>query len=263
MQNDKHTSKSFDQDIDEAIRLFLYMGDSAANQLSKALHALIDKDVILAQEVIDMDFDINRMEIELDEHILLLVAKRQPTASDLRLVMAISKGVVDLERIGDEAVKIAQMALKITSQNHTPYGYAEIQNLGNHVRLMLHNALDAFSQSNAEQAFEVIRDDDVVNAEYQSALRALMTYIMEDSRHVSKFINVMWVLRALERIGDHAQNIAELVIHYMSGHDVRHSDYTSVEKAVQEANDRMATHYPQVAMSQEHTMPSSDIKAKE
>ena len=240
MQNDKHTSKSFDQDLDEAIRLFLYMGDSAASQLTKAIHALIGKDAVLAQEVIDMDFDINRMEIELDEHILLLVAKRQPTASDLRLVMAISKGVVDLERIGDEAVKMAQMALKIIAQSHTPYGYAEVQHLGNHVRLMLHNALDAFSQSNAEQAFEVIRNDEVVNAEYQSALRALMTYIMEDSRHVTKVINVMWVLRALERIGDHAQNIAELVINYMSGHDVRHSDYTLVEKAVQEANDRMA-----------------------
>lgn len=263
MQNDKHTSKSFDQDLDEAIRLFLYMGDSAASQLTKAIHALIGKDAVLAQEVIDMDFDINRMEIELDEHILLLVAKRQPTASDLRLVMAISKGVVDLERIGDEAVKMAQMALKIIAQSHTPYGYAEVQHLGNHVRLMLHNALDAFSQSNAEQAFEVIRNDDVVNAEYQSALRALMTYIMEDSRHVTKVINVMWVLRALERIGDHAQNIAELVINYMSGHDVRHSDYTLVEKAVQEANDRMASHYPQVTISQEDSTRSMDNKVKE
>lgn len=263
MQNDKHTSKSFDQDLDEAIRLFLYMGDSAASQLTKAIHALIGKDAVLAQEVIDMDFDINRMEIELDEHILLLVAKRQPTASDLRLVMAISKGVVDLERIGDEAVKMAQMALKIIAQSHTPYGYAEVQHLGNHVRLMLHNALDAFSQSNAEQAFEVIRNDDVVNAEYQSALRALMTYIMEDSRHVTKVINVMWVLRALERIGDHAQNIAELVINYMSGHDVRHSDYTLVEKAVQEANDRIASHYPQVIISQENSRRTMDNKVKE
>lgn len=263
MQNDKHTSKSFDQDLDEAIRLFLYMGDSAASQLTKAIHALIGKDAVLAQEVIDMDFDINRMEIELDEHILLLVAKRQPTASDLRLIMAISKGVVDLERIGDEAVKMAQMALKIIAQSHTPYGYAEVQHLGNHVRLMLHNALDAFSQSNAEQAFEVIRNDDVVNAEYQSALRALMTYIMEDSRHVTKVINVMWVLRALERIGDHAQNIAELVINYMSGHDVRHSDYTLVEKAVQEANDRMASHYPQVTISQEDSTRTMDNKVKE
>ena len=240
MQNDKHISKSFDQDLDEAIRLFLVMGDRAANQVAKAIHALIDKDEIMAQEVIDMDFDINRMEVELDEHILLLVAKRQPAASDLRLVMAISKGVVDLERVGDEAVKIARMASKISTQGKSSYGYAEVQHLSNQVRLMLNNALEAFSQSNAEQAFEVMRNDGVVNTEYQSAIRALMTYIMEDARHVSKVINIMWILRSLERIGDHAQNVAELVINYISGQDVRHSDYEMVEKAVQEANDRLA-----------------------
>ena len=239
MENDKHISKSFDQDLDEAVRLFLHMGDSAANQVAKAIHALTDKDQTLAQEVIDMDFDINRMEVDLDERVLLLLAKRQPAASDLRLVMAISKGVVDLERIGDEAVKIAQMAIKIIAQGNTEYGYAEVQHLSNQVRLMLHNALEAFSQSNAEQAFEVMRNDKVVNDEYQSAIRALMTYIMEDSRYVSKVINIMWVLRALERIGDHAQNVAELVINYISGQDVRHLDYTEVEKAVQQANDRM------------------------
>ena len=240
MQNDKHISKSFDQDLDEAIRLFLVMGDRAANQVAKAIHALIDKDEIMAQEVIDMDFDINRMEVELDEHILLLVAKRQPAASDLRLVMAISKGVVDLERVGDEAVKIARMASKISLQGKSSYRYAEVQHLSNQVRLMLNNALEAFSQSNAEQAFEVMRNDGVVNTEYQSAIRALMTYIMEDARHVSKVINIMWILRSLERIGDHAQNVAELVINYISGQDVRHSDYEMVEKAVQEANDRLA-----------------------
>ncbi len=240
MKNDKHISKSFDQDLDEAIRLFLYMGESAASQVAKAIHALTDKNKAMAQEVIDMDFDINRMEMELDEHILLLVAKRQPAASDLRLVMAISKGVVDLERIGDEAVKIAQMAIKITAQGNAPCGYAEVQHLSNQVRLMVHNALEAFSRSNAEQAFEVMRNDTLVNDEYQSALRSLMTYIMEDSKHVSKVINIMWVLRALERIGDHAQNVAELVINSISGQDVRHSDYAQVEKAVQAANDRMA-----------------------
>ena len=135
----------------------------AANQVAKAIHALIDKDEILAQEVIEMDFDINRMEVELDEHILLLVAKRQPAAGDLRLVMSISKGVVDLERIGDEAVKIAKMASKIAAQGKSSYGYAEVQHLSNQVRLMLNNALEAFSQSNAEQAFEVMRNDIIHN----------------------------------------------------------------------------------------------------
>ncbi|WP_348549091.1 phosphate signaling complex protein PhoU [Psychrobacter sp. KFRI-CH2-11] len=259
MQSDKHISKSFDQDLDEAIRLFLVMGDHAASQVAKAIHALIDKDDTLAQEVIEMDFEINRQEVELDEHILLLVAKRQPAASDLRLVMSISKGVVDLERIGDEAVKIAQMASKLTAQEgKSAYGYAEVQHLSNQVRLMLHNALEAFSQSNAEQAFEVMRNDDVVNEEYQSAIRALMTYIMEDARQVSKVINIMWILRALERIGDHAQNIAELVINYISGQDVRHSDYALVEKAVQEANERIATRQNDDVIATDIAPPASD-----
>ncbi len=240
MQSEKHISKSFDQDLNQATRLFLDMGNSAAEQVAKAIHALTEADIKLAHEVIETDFEINRMEVELDEHILLLVAKRQPTASDLRLVMAISKGVVDLERIGDEAVKIAKMAIKTIELGQTAYSYAEIQHLSSQVRLMVHNALEAFSHSNAEQAFEVMRNDKVVNDEYQSAIRALMTYIMEDSRQVSKVINIIWVLRALERIGDHAQNVAELVINSISGQDVRHSDYADVEKAVQEANDRLA-----------------------
>lgn len=249
--HDKHISKSFDQDLEEATRLFLSMGDSVATQVAKAIHALTDADELLAQEVINTDHDVNNMEVELDEHILLLVAKRQPTASDLRLVMAISKGVVDLERIGDEAVKIAQMASQITSEGSIPrgYGYAEVQHLGNQVRLMVHNALDAFTHLNAEQAFEVMRNDSVINCEYQSAIRALMTYIMEDSRHVSKVINIMWVLRALERIGDHARNLAELVIYSISGKDVRHTDFAQVEKAVQEANDQMVARGASVSRS--------------
>jgi len=237
---ERHTSKSFDQDLETATRLFLTMGDSVAVQVAKAIHALIDADAVLAHEVINTDHDINNKELELDEHILLIVAKRQPTASDLRLVMALSKGVVDLERIGDEAVKIAQMACQISAEGSAPRGYAEVQHLGNQVRLMVHNALDAFTHLNVEQAFEVMRNDSVINREYQSATRALMTYIMEDSRHVSNVINIMWVLRALERIGDHARNVAELVIYSISGEDVRHTDHAQVAKTVQEASEQMA-----------------------
>lgn len=238
--HEKHTSKSFDQDLDEVIGLFLQMGEMAASQVAKAIHALTDADMTLAREVIANDHDINHLEITIDERVLLLMAKRQPAASDLRLVMAISKGVVDLERIGDEAVKIAQMASQITTVENSLRGYAEVQHLGNQVRLMVHNALEAFQHSNAEQAFEVMRNDGVINREYQSAIRALMTYIMEDSRHVSNVINIMWVLRALERIGDHAQNVAELVIHSVSGKDVRHTDYEQVEQTVNKASEQLA-----------------------
>lgn len=162
--------------------------------------------------MIEDDHLINQLEIKIDEQIILLVAKRQPAANDLRLVMALSKGIVDFERVGDEAEKIARMACKLIKDGASPRGYSEVQHLSNQVRLMLLDAIDAFSHMNPQQAFSVLQSDTVVNEEYQSATRALMTYIMEDSRHVSKVINILWVLRALERVGDHAKNIAELVI---------------------------------------------------
>ncbi|WP_413680424.1 phosphate signaling complex protein PhoU [Psychrobacter sp. I-STPA6b] len=235
---DKHTSKSFDIELKEATTLFLEMGESVAKQVAKAIHSLTDANNAQAQEVINADHDINQMEITLDERILLMVAKRQPAANDLRLIMAMSKGVVDLERIGDEAVKIAQMAQQVVSEGSSPRGYSEVQHLSNQVRLMIHSALEAFAHLDAEQAFEVMRNDTVINQEYQSAIRALMTYIMEDPRHVSKVLNIIWVLRALERIGDHARNIAELVIYSKSGKDVRHTNFEQVEKAVQEVHDQ-------------------------
>lgn len=237
---DKHSSKSYDSDLQQCIELFLKMGNMAAEQVTSATHALIDSDSELAKKVIETDKEINQMEIKVDELVILLVAKRQPTAIDLRLVMALSKGVVDIERVGDEASKIARMACRLNKEGASPRGYSEVQHLSNQVRLMLLDALDAFSNLNAEQALAVLQSDDTVNEEYQSATRSLMTYIMEDSRHVSKVINILWVLRALERIGDHARNIAELVIYCSSGKDVRHTDFYTIEQAVQEVNDNLA-----------------------
>lgn len=227
-----HTSKSFDQDLTETTDLFLKMGELASNQVAQAMHALIEGDMHLAQQVVEQDSTINQLEVQIDEHVLLLVAKRQPAARDLRYVMAVSKGVVDIERIGDEAAKIAQMAQQVASDNSSSYCYHEVQHLSNQVRIMMHNALSAFEYLQAERAFEVMRSDNEVDFEYQSAIRALMTYVMADARQVSQVINLMWVLRALERIGDHARNIAELVIYVSSGTDVRHSDFATVQQAI-------------------------------
>lgn len=227
-----HTSKSFDQDLSVTTDLFLEMGVLASNQVAQAMHALIEGDMLLAQQVVEQDSAINQLEVQIDEHVLLLVAKRQPAARDLRYVMAVSKGVVDIERIGDEAVKIANMAQQIATINSSTYCYHEVQHLSNQVRVMLHNALRSFEYLQADNAFEVMRSDNEVDFEYQSAIRALMTYVMADSRQVSQVINLMWVLRALERIGDHARNIAELVIYISSGTDVRHSDFATVQQAI-------------------------------
>lgn len=245
MNLDKHTSSGFDEDLTNASSLFLRMGEMAINQVANAVHALTDVDDELAKKVIERDEEINQMERDLDESIMQLVIKRQPTATDFRFVMAMSKGVVDLERIGDEATKIAKMGVELSEQGEAPLGYAEVQHLSNQVRLMVHNALDAFRNFDAEQAFEVMRSDSVINREYQSASRALMTYVMEDSHQVSKVINVLWVLRALERIGDHAKNLAELVIYTSSGTDVKHTDYEQVEQAVLEANKKAAEYQEQ------------------
>ena len=231
---EKHLSKSFDNDLNEVIELFMQMGRMAAEQVMIATRALIAADEATAKKVIADDDLINQLEIKIDEQIILLVAKRQPAANDLRLVMAISKGIVDFERVGDEAEKIARMACTLIKDGASPRGYSEVQHLSNQVRLMLLEALDAFLWMNPQQAFSVLQSDASVNEEYQSATRSLMTYIMEDSRHVSKVINILWVLRALERVGDHARNIAELVIFCTSGKDVRHTDFLRVEQIVQQ-----------------------------
>lgn len=247
MKPEKHTSSSFDNEIKETVDLFLKMGEVVANQVAQAVHALVDSDSNLAEKVIKSDEKVNQIECEIDEKVMHLVIMRQPTANDYRLVIALSKGVVDIERIGDEACKIARMAKDLTEHGSSPLGYSEVQHLSNQVRLMIHEALDAFRNFDAEQAFEVMQSDSVINREYQTAIRALMTYIMEDSRHVSKVINVMWVLRALERIGDHAKNIAELVIFMSSGTDVRHTSFDEVQLAVQEANMKAAAYQEQQA----------------
>ncbi|SNT71202.1 phosphate signaling complex protein PhoU [Psychrobacter sp. LV10R520-6] len=227
-----HTSKSFDQDLTETTDLFLEMGALAGQQVAQAMHALIEGDMNLAYQVVEQDSAINQLEVLIDERVLLLVAKRQPAARDLRYVMAISKGVVDIERIGDEAAKIAHMAQQVAADSVTSASDHEVQHLSNQVRMMLHSALAAFEHLKAERAFDVMRSDGNVDFEYQSAIRALMTYVMEDPRQVSHVINLMWILRALERIGDHARNIAELVIYISSGTDVRHSDFEKVQQAI-------------------------------
>lgn len=231
-QSSPHISRRFDQDLTEASKLFLKMGQSTSEMVTFAMRALVEGDFALAEQVIAEDNAINQLEMLIDERILLLLAKRQPAARDLRLVVAISKGVVDIERIGDEAVKIAQMAQKVIMEAHS-YCHQEVWQLSNQVRLMLNSALIAFESQDAQAAFSILQSACDVDFEYQSATRALMTYVMADARTISQVIHLMWVLRALERIGDHARNIAELIIYIRSGTDVRHSDFATVQSAIE------------------------------
>ncbi len=171
-----------------------------------------------------VSLEIDRAEMALDEHATLIIAKRQPAASDLRMVMSVIRNARDLERMGDEASKIAKMAIALTDEGSAPRGYTEIRHIANAVRKMLDDALDAYTRFDVEAALKTLADDDQVDMDYRSAIRELVTYMMEDPRSISRVMNVLWTLRSLERIGDHAKNICEQVVYLVKGADIRHGN---------------------------------------
>ena len=209
------------------------MGGLVEKQVNDAVTSLIDANAELATEVRATDREINQMEVSIDEECIRILARRQPAASDLRLIIGISKSVIDLERIGDEATKIAKRALQLSEEGVAPRGYVEIRHIGDQVRNMVREALDAFARFDVEQALAVSKYDKTIDREYKSALRELVTYMMEDPRSISRVLNVIWVLRSLERIGDHARNIAELVIYLVRGTDVKHIGLARMQEEVQ------------------------------
>lgn len=218
----QHISQRYDQELDAVKRQLTEMGGIVERQVSDALESLLDVDSALAERVVKKDSKINTMEVDIDEDCALILARRQPAAGDLRLVLTIIKTTTDLERIGDEADKMARQAITLAEEGRAPRGYVEIRHIGQHVTRMLSEALDCFVRQDAELALKVAQEDKVVDLEYGSALREMMTYMMEDPRSISRVMSIMWSLRALERIGDHARNIAEHVIYLVKGDDVRH-----------------------------------------
>ncbi|WP_322979608.1 phosphate signaling complex protein PhoU [Pseudomonas sp. C11] len=229
----QHISQQFNAELEEVRSHLLAMGGLVEKQVNDAVTALIDADSGLAQQVREIDDQINQMERNIDEECIRILARRQPAASDLRLIISISKSVIDLERIGDESTKIAKRAIQLSEEGEAPKGYVEIRHIGDQVRKMVRDALDAFARFDAELALAVAQHDKTVDREYKTALRELVTYMMEDPRSISRVINVIWVLRSLERIGDHARNIAELVIYLVRGTDVRHLGLTRMREEVE------------------------------
>ena len=226
----QHISQQFNAELEEVRSHFLAMGGLVEKQVGDAMHSLLDADSALAVSVQANDHKINAMETRIDEELVRILARRQPAASDLRMIIAISKSLTDLERIGDEAAKIARYAQVLCEEGESPRGYMETRHIGNQVRLMIHDTLDAFARLDIEQAFKVMQADSEIDLEYKTATRALMTYMMEDSRYISRVLNVMWVLRCLERIGDHSRNISEQLIYLVKGADVRHVSYDIIDK---------------------------------
>lgn len=229
----QHISQQFNAELEEVRSHLLAMGGLVEKQVNDAVTALIEADSGLAQQVREIDEQTNQMERDIDESCLRILARRQPAASDLRLVISISKSVIDLERIGDEASKIARRAIELCEEGSAPRGYVEVRHIGDQVRRMVRDALDAFARFDAELALSVAQYDKTVDREYKTALRELATYMMEDPRSISRVLSIIWALRSLERIGDHARNIAELVIYLVRGTDVRHMGLKRMQEEVQ------------------------------
>ncbi len=219
-----HISTQFDSDLEELKSRMLEMGGLVEHQVADALRAMEAADSELAMKVIEKEDSVDAMELDIDEEATLLIARRQPAASDLRLVMAVSRCVRDLERVGDEACKIAKMAIRITEEGGPPKGYMELRHIGHNVQAMLNNALDSFARFDAESALSVLPEDNKVDLDYKSAVREMVTYMMEDPRSISRVVNILWTLKAVERIGDHAKNICEQVVYLVQGRDIRHRD---------------------------------------
>lgn len=228
----RHISQKFNEELSELKNQLLEMGGLVEKQIGDAVESLIQGDGDRAQEVRDRDREVDDMEVRIDEEAIQVIALRQPAASDLRLVMSVLKMVADLERIGDEAKKIARLAIEMSHEidDHNRRRFVEVRNISHHVRTMVRDALDAFARFDSEAALIVMKEDDSVDEEYKSAARALVTHMMEDPRGITSCLNQMWTLRALERVGDHADNLAEHVIYMVRGMDVRHRPLAETEK---------------------------------
>ncbi len=222
MSFENHIMTQFDDELEEIRTRLMEMGGKVEQQLHNAIRAVSEADSKLAEEVIAEEQRVDDMEVDIDEACILIIARRQPAASDLRLVMMVTKAVNDLERIGDEAKKIANHAVILAEQGGASEGYTEVRHLGQSVSSMLANALDAFARFDVDAAMRTLEEDKQIDLDYKTALRELVTYMMEDPRSITRAINILWVVRSLERIGDHAKNLCEQIVFVVKGKDIRH-----------------------------------------
>ncbi|MGI9220473.1 MAG: phosphate signaling complex protein PhoU [Woeseiaceae bacterium] len=229
-----HISRRFNQDIEELRSQVLTMGGLVESQLTKAIAALVSGDSELGLQVANDDYKVNDLEVSIDESCSRILATRAPAAGDLRLIVAIIKTITDLERIGDEAEKIGFLASRLAAMDRPSDSYRELKTLGNHVLHMLRDAMNAFARLDVEESFEVVREDEQVDEEYEAIQRQCITFMMEDPRSIKRVMNVTWAARSLERIGDHSKNICEYVIYMVQGRDVRH---TGISEASELEND--------------------------
>jgi phosphate transport system protein len=230
----QHISRRFNEDLERVRNQVLAMGGFVEQQLAKSVAALVEGDSSLGESVARDDFKVNNMEVSIDEECSRILATRAPAAGDLRLIVAIIKAITDLERMGDECEKIGYIGSRLAAQERPADKYREVKHLGRVVQDLVHDALDAFARMDAEAALRVARRDRLVDEEYEAIQRQSITFMMEDPRTIRRALDVMWVVRALERIGDHAKNICEYVIYMVHGKDIRHIRIEDVETALKD-----------------------------
>ncbi len=219
----QHISQQFDQELEDVRNEVMKMGGLVEKQVEDGLTALMNTDSELGMLVSASDVKVNAAEVAIDEHCVSILARRQPAAGDLRLIVAIIKTITDLERIGDEAEKLGRFAVQLSEKGARADEYVEVRHLGEHVKAMLRDALNCFARMDSHQALETIARDQAINQEFDAISRQLITHMMEDPRNIKNALRVSWCARALERIGDHSKNICEYVVYFVEGKDIRHT----------------------------------------
>ena len=235
-----HILSRYNEDLERVRTNVLQMGGLVEEQLKQAVEALVQGDSRIGDLVAHNDHKVNAMEVAIDDDCSRILATRSPAASDLRLIVAVIKTITDLERIGDEAEKIGYIGSRLATMERPVDRYREIKHLGRLVADMVHSSLDAFARLDAEAALEIAKKDRLVDEEFEAIQRQCITFMMEDPRTIRRALDVLWVARALERIGDHAKNICEYVIYMVYGKDVRHVALEDVEKHLQQRSGRAA-----------------------
>ncbi|MET3494413.1 phosphate signaling complex protein PhoU [Variovorax boronicumulans] len=231
---EKHLSSQFDSELNGVSSRVMELGGMVESQIHTAVYALLQFDAEAADRVMETEHRVNAMEIDIDRELSSIIARRQPTARDLRLLIAISKTTANLERVGDEANKIARMVKSIIeSGSARQLPTTELRIAADLASGLLRTALDAFARLDTAAALSILKDDDLIDKEFDGFVRKLVTYMMEDPRTISASLDLLFLAKAIERIGDHAKNIAEFIIYIVKGADVRHTSMQEIESALQ------------------------------